>query len=33
VGPVTPTQKQGPFARVFARLFGWFGRRAGHEPA
>jgi EAL and modified HD-GYP domain-containing signal transduction protein len=25
--------EQGAFARFLARLFGWFGRRAGHEPA
>jgi len=28
-----PTEKRGVFARAFATLFGWFGRRAGHEPA
>ncbi len=32
-GRVEPEQKRGPFARTFARLFGWFGRRASHEPA
>jgi c-di-GMP phosphodiesterase len=32
-GRVQPEQKRGPFARAFARLFGWFGRRASHEPA
>jgi EAL and modified HD-GYP domain-containing signal transduction protein len=32
-GRVEPEQKRGPFARAFARLFGWFGRRASHEPA
>jgi EAL and modified HD-GYP domain-containing signal transduction protein len=32
-GRLEPEQKRGPLARAFARLFGWFGRRASHEPA
>ena len=28
----SPRQRRGPFARAFARLFGWFGRHASHEP-
>jgi len=28
-----PAAKRGPFARAFAKLFGWFGRRPSHEPA
>ena len=32
-GHVEPEQNRGPLARAFARLFGWFGRRASHEPA
>jgi c-di-GMP phosphodiesterase len=32
-GPLGPARGQGVFGRVFARLFGWFGRRASHEPA
>jgi len=32
-GRVAPSEKRGAFARVLARLFGWFGRRAGQEPA
>jgi c-di-GMP phosphodiesterase len=32
-GSVKPAASRGAFARVFARLFGWIGRRASHEPA
>jgi len=32
-GRVEPAAKRGPFARALAKLFGWFGRRASHEPA
>jgi c-di-GMP-related signal transduction protein len=32
-GRVEPVTKRGPFARAFAKLFGWFGRRPSHEPA
>jgi hypothetical protein len=32
-GRVEPETKRGPFARAFAKLFGWFGRRPSHEPA
>ena len=32
-GRVEPVAKRGPFARAFAKLFGWFGRRPSHEPA
>jgi c-di-GMP phosphodiesterase len=32
-GRVEPGDKRSPFARVLARLFGWFGRRTSHEPA
>ena len=32
-GSVEPAASRGAFARVFARLFGWIGRRASHEPA
>ena len=32
-GSVEPASGRGAFARVFARLFGWVGRRASHEPA
>ena len=32
-GRVEPANRRGAFARAFARLFGWFGRRASHEPA
>ena len=28
-----PADKRGAFARLFARLFGWLGRRPSHEPA
>jgi len=31
--PREPARRQGVFGRVCARLFGWFGRRASHEPA
>jgi c-di-GMP-related signal transduction protein len=30
---VQDADRRSPFARVFARLFGWFGRGASHEPA